>query len=109
MIDEVASEQADREVERKGPRVDAPEKAREGFLRSLGDADYRLDEVEEKKGRFLVARFTEKGKGTRALLEEELPGVLARAPSPNRCAMASRTCAGCGRCRALSPFLAARR
>ncbi|MCB2010610.1 MAG: glycine--tRNA ligase subunit beta [Geminicoccaceae bacterium] len=82
VIDGVAGEQADREVERKGPRVDAPEKAREGFLRSLGVTDYRLDEVEEKKGRFLVARFTEEGQGTRALLEAELPGVLARFPWP---------------------------
>ena len=46
VIDGVAGEQADREVERKGPRVDAPEKAREGFLRNLGVTDYRLDEVE---------------------------------------------------------------
>jgi len=82
VIGEVAEQQADREVERRGPRVEAPEKAREGFLRSLGGADYRLDEQEDKKGRFIVARYTEEGRPTRALLAEALPEIFGRFPWP---------------------------
>ncbi|MCB9943320.1 MAG: glycine--tRNA ligase subunit beta [Geminicoccaceae bacterium] len=82
VMENVAIEQADREIERRGPRSDAPEKARDGFLRSLGDVDYVLGEVEDKKGRFILARYTEKGRTTRHLLEEALPGVLAGFPWP---------------------------
>lgn len=68
---------ADRAIERRGPRVDAPEKARDGFLKSLGAVDYTLDEIEEKKGRFLVARYTEPGRSTAEIVAAALPGILA--------------------------------
>ena len=74
--------QATRTVERRGPRADAPERARQGFLRGLGEVAYRLDEREEKKGRVLVAIFEEKGQPTRDILASILPELLARFPWP---------------------------
>lgn len=79
---DVPAGSADQTIERRGPRVDAPEKAREGFLKSLGVADYELTEVEDKKGRFLVASFTQKGRSTADVLAEALPELLGRFPWP---------------------------
>jgi len=81
-VADVPAGSADQTVERRGPRADAPEKAREGFLRSLGGADYELAEVEDKKGRFLVATFTQKGRATAEVLAEALPDILGRFPWP---------------------------
>ena len=82
ILADVETAQADREIERRGPRVDAPEKARDGFLRGLGPVDYTLSEIEDKKGRFLLARFTQKGERTAELLARELPVLLASFPWP---------------------------
>ncbi len=73
---------ADQTIERRGPRVDAPAKARDGFLRSLGTTDVELGEIEDKKGRFLTATFVEKGRPTAAVLAEALPEILAQFPWP---------------------------
>lgn len=73
---------ADRTIERRGPRIDAPEKARQGFLKSLGSADYTLGEIEDKKGRFLVASFVEPGRSTAGIVAEAVPAILAGFPWP---------------------------
>ena len=73
---------ADQTIERRGPRVDAPAKARDGFLKSLGTTDVELGEIEDKKGRFLTATFVEKGRPTAAVLAEALPEILAQFPWP---------------------------
>lgn len=73
---------ADQTIERRGPRVDAPEKARQGFLKSLGSVDYTLAEIEDKKGRFLVATFVERGRSTAAIVAEAIPAILAGFPWP---------------------------
>jgi glycyl-tRNA synthetase beta chain len=74
--------QQDRKVERKGPRTDAPEAARQGFLRSLEGQSYRLEEREEKKGKALFAVIEERGRKTPEVLAEALPEILARFPWP---------------------------
>ncbi len=61
--------QPDRKEEKKGPRVGAPEQAIEGFLKSAGLSSLDLcDIVEDKKGKFYVARIEEKGRETSAVL-----------------------------------------
>ena len=50
VADGVPSRQADREEERKGPRVGAPEKAIEGFLRANGLSSIDECEVRQVKG-----------------------------------------------------------
>lgn len=82
VLDGLPERQPDRIVERRGPRVDAPEKARQGFLRSLEGLDYQLVEREEKKGRALWARVREAGRPVSELVAERLPELLARFPWP---------------------------
>ncbi|MEH6475033.1 MAG: glycine--tRNA ligase subunit beta, partial [Sneathiella sp.] len=47
--------QPDKSEERRGPRVGAPEKALEGFLRSTGLTKDQLEERETPKGAFYYA------------------------------------------------------
>ncbi|MEZ5932067.1 MAG: glycine--tRNA ligase subunit beta [Alphaproteobacteria bacterium] len=82
IIGDMATRQPDVDVERKGPRVDAPEKAVEGFKRSLGTGDYALTEEEDKKGAFYVARFRRAGRPTADLLGEIIPDILKNFPWP---------------------------
>ncbi|MDE0781367.1 MAG: glycine--tRNA ligase subunit beta, partial [Alphaproteobacteria bacterium] len=64
----IPESQPDREVERKGPRTDAPEKALEGFLGSVPVSIDQCETQEDKKGTFYVARWTEEGGESRDVL-----------------------------------------
>ena len=69
--------QPDRREEKKGPRVGAPEKAVEGFLKSAGLSS--LDECEQredKKGAYYVAVLDQKGGETAALIAEFVPEIV---------------------------------
>ena len=69
--------QPDRREEKKGPRVGAPEKAIEGFLRSAGLSS--LDECEQredKKGQYYVAVIDQKGRDTADLIAEFMPDIV---------------------------------
>ncbi len=69
--------QPDREEEKKGPRVGAPERAIEGFLKSAGLSSLdRCAILEDKKGAYYVARTLEKGRETAAVLAEAIPAIL---------------------------------
>jgi glycyl-tRNA synthetase beta chain len=74
--------QPERTIERKGPRVDAPATAKQGFLRSLEGQIYRLEEREERKGRVLFAILEERGRTTPEVIAEILPQILAGFPWP---------------------------
>jgi len=66
--------QPDREEERKGPRVDAPEKAVQGFLSSTG---MRLDQLQKRdtgKGEFYFAVTASKGQPSAILI----PGIIEK-------------------------------
>jgi glycyl-tRNA synthetase beta chain len=82
IVEGLASRQPDVEIERRGPRVGAPEAALEGFKNALGVADYRLEEQDDKKGKFYVARFQRAGKPTIELLGPMIEGLLGRFPWP---------------------------
>ncbi|MGF1474503.1 MAG: glycine--tRNA ligase subunit beta [Geminicoccaceae bacterium] len=71
-----------REVQRRGPRVDAPEKAISGFRKSLETINHRIEEIDEKKGRFLVAIYRDGGAPMNALLTEIVEESLAQFPWP---------------------------
>ncbi|MBI1393658.1 MAG: glycine--tRNA ligase subunit beta [Alphaproteobacteria bacterium] len=69
--------QPDLKEEKKGPRVGAPEKAVEGFLKSAGLAS--LDDCEtreDKKGAYYVAVVERKGRPTAELLGEFIPEII---------------------------------
>ena len=78
-----AASKATRE-ERKGPRVGAPEKALEGFLRGAGLAS--IDEAEiasdPKKGDFYVAVIEKPGRTTPEIVAEAMPGIIRNFPWP---------------------------
>ena len=81
-MDGIAPGSPDQTIERRGPRVDAPAKAKDGFLGSLGTTDYQLGEVEDKKGRFLLATYTQRGQSTVDVLAGAIPDLLAHFPWP---------------------------
>ncbi|MFP4568761.1 glycine--tRNA ligase subunit beta, partial [Rhodosalinus sp.] len=67
---------------RRGPRVDAPEKAIEGFLRATGLSLSDLAVEEEKKGRVYVAEIVTPGRDAPDIVAEALEGVIRRFPWP---------------------------
>src|ERR671916_20502 len=70
--------------ERRGPRVGAPDKAVEGFLKSTGLASLdqaRIDK-DPKKGEFYVAVIERPGRPTPEVLAEILPGIIRDFPWP---------------------------
>jgi glycyl-tRNA synthetase beta chain len=69
-------------VERRGPRIGAPQAALDGFIASLGVSDYTLEERDDRKGRVHVARYRRAGQPTPDVLVPLLGGVLARFPWP---------------------------
>ena len=75
---------ADRQEERKGPRVGAPEKALEGFLRAagLGSVDEAEIVSDPKKGDFYVARKTVPGREAITVAAEAIGEAVRRFPWP---------------------------
>lgn len=74
--------QQDRKEERKGPRVGAPEKAMEGFLKSTGLTLDQCETREDKKGEYYVAVIEKTGRGTDELIAEIVPDVIRNFPWP---------------------------
>src|SRR5215204_3182354 len=70
--------------ERKGPRVGAPEKAVEGFLKSAGLGSLAEARIEEdpKKGAFYVAAIERPGRPTPEALADILPAIVRGFPWP---------------------------
>ncbi len=64
----VPATQPTQEIERKGPRTDAPEKALEGFLGSVPVTIEQCEVREDKKGSFYVACWTEEGGDSKDVL-----------------------------------------
>ncbi|MEM6834775.1 MAG: glycine--tRNA ligase subunit beta [Pseudomonadota bacterium] len=74
--------QPDVKEERRGPRADAPEKAIQGFLGSIGVTRDDVEERETKKGTFLYALIERKGRPTEAVLADMLPDLIRGFPWP---------------------------
>jgi len=70
--------------ERKGPRVGAPEKALEGFLRAAGLASVDEAEVvsDAKKGDYYVARIDKPGREAGDVIAALVPDVVRKFPWP---------------------------
>ena len=75
-------QQDDRSEERKGPKVGAPDKAIQGFLRSVGMTLDQLETQEDKKGAFYVARIESKGRPTADILADVVPAIIEGFPWP---------------------------
>ncbi|MGY9049395.1 MAG: glycine--tRNA ligase subunit beta, partial [Rhodobacterales bacterium] len=68
--------------ERNGPRVDAPEKAIEGFLRGAGLTRDQLIERDEKKGRVFYALIEKPGRPAAEIIAEVLEDTIRNFPWP---------------------------
>lgn len=83
VIEGLPEKTPDVKEERKGPKVGAPEKAVEGFLRAAGLSS--IDEAtvqEDKKGAFYVAVTEKKGRATADVVAEIVPAVIRAFPWP---------------------------
>ncbi|MEM7640959.1 MAG: glycine--tRNA ligase subunit beta [Pseudomonadota bacterium] len=68
--------------ERRGPRVDAPEKALDGFLRSTGLTKDQLEIRDDKKGQVYVAKITTPGRPAGQIVTEALDATIRNFPWP---------------------------
>jgi len=68
--------------ERKGPRVDAPEKAIQGFLRGAGLTVDQLDIRDEKKGQVYFAVIEKPGRPAADIVAEVLENAIRNFPWP---------------------------
>ena len=91
LIKNVPVSQRDREVERKGPSVQAafdangkPTKAVEGFARSCGVTVDELQQQDTDKGAWLVFKSTEKGQALADIIADIVSLALAKLPIPKR-------------------------
>jgi len=70
--------QPDTYIERKGPKVDAPEAAIQGFLKSAG---MKLEQLEKRDGIYF-ANIYQKGRTTAEVLKEMIEEMLSDFPWP---------------------------
>ncbi|MAQ46551.1 MAG: glycine--tRNA ligase subunit beta [Confluentimicrobium sp.] len=68
--------------ERKGPRVDAPEKALEGFLRATGLTRDQLEPRDDKKGQVWFATLEKPGRAADVIVAEVLERTVRNFPWP---------------------------
>ncbi len=75
-------EQKDVREELKGPRVDAPQGALDGFLKKTGLTKDQLKVETTPKGDVYMAVIERKGRATPLVLAEIIPEVMAKLPWP---------------------------
>ena len=76
MVDGLPTRQPDIKVERKGPKVGAPEQAVEGFLKSVGLTLEQCEQRDTPKGAVWFAVSEEAGRETAAVLGDLLSDAL---------------------------------
>jgi glycyl-tRNA synthetase beta chain len=73
---------ADVNEERKGPRVDAPQPAIDGFLKSTGLTIDQLKVQDDKKGQFYLAVMRKPGRAAPEIIAEVVPDTIRKFPWP---------------------------
>ncbi len=81
-VEDVLDRSPDLKEERKGPRVGAPEKAIEGFLRGAGVTMDDLEIRDEKKGQVYFATIQTPGREASAIIAEVLENTIRTFPWP---------------------------
>jgi glycyl-tRNA synthetase beta chain len=84
VVEGVPARSPDLSEERKGPRVNAPEQAIAGFVKSAGLRSIKDAQVvkDDKKGDFYAVRIEKPGRTARDIVAEVVPAVAARFPWP---------------------------
>ncbi len=79
-INGLTARSCDIREEKKGPRVGAPEKALEGFLRGAGLTSIEEAEIKSdpKKGDFYIAMIEKKGRLAEDIIAGCLPGIIKK-------------------------------
>src|ERR1700756_3687329 len=83
-VEGVPARQPDLKEEKKGPRVGAPERAIEGFLKSAGLASIEEAKIQKdpKRGDFYVALIEKPGRAAIDVIAEILPAAIREFPWP---------------------------
>ncbi len=82
-IEGLADKAADTVEERKGPKLDAPPAAIEGFVKSAGvPLDQLAVQDDPKKGKFYIATIKKQGRATKDVVATLLPMVIRNFPWP---------------------------
>ncbi len=81
-VSDLPMAQADRTIERKGPRTDAPEKAIQGFLGAAGVSLEDCEVREDKKGAYYVAIIEQKGQPVKDVLATIVRDAIANLSWP---------------------------
>jgi glycyl-tRNA synthetase beta chain len=84
VVEGVPAKSPDISEERKGPRVNAPEQAIAGFVKSAGLRSIKDAEIikDDKKGDFYVVKVEKPGRAAQEIVAELVPAVAARFPWP---------------------------
>jgi len=84
VIEGVPAKSPDISEERKGPRVNAPEQAIAGFVKSAGLKSIKEATVvkDDKKGDFYVVKVEKPGRAAKEIVAEVVPAVAAKFPWP---------------------------
>ena len=78
----VIKQQDDRVVEKRGPKVGAPQQAIDGFCKSAGILESQLVTRQTNKGAFYFAEILEKGRHSETLIPELVYDLVAEFPWP---------------------------
>jgi glycyl-tRNA synthetase beta chain len=84
VVEGVPAKSPDISEERKGPRVNAPEQAIAGFVKSAGLRSIKDAQIvkDDKKGDFYVVKVDKPGRAAKEIVAELVPAVAARFPWP---------------------------
>ena len=80
VVDGLPDSTPDVSEERRGPRTDAPKKAIQGFLNSIGLTSDEVEKRETDKGQFYFAVIKKKGQKTEILLKDLLEDAVVKLP-----------------------------
>jgi glycyl-tRNA synthetase beta chain len=99
VVEGLPTRSPDMREERKGPRVDAPDAAIKGFLKSMGLASAdQAERRDDKKGAYYVALLERPGHATAEVIAEIMPELVKSFPWPKSMRW------GCGRLRWVRPL-----
>ena len=82
MIEGLINKSPDTREERKGPRVDAPEQALNGFLRAVGLTIDQLEVRDDKKGKTYFAIIEKEGRFASEIVSEVINDAVNNFPWP---------------------------
>jgi glycyl-tRNA synthetase beta chain len=83
VVDGLPARSPDVREEKRGPRVDAPEAAIKGFLKSAGLASVdQAEKRDDKKGAYFLATIERRGRPTAEVIAEIVPEIVRSFPWP---------------------------